>query len=96
MRADQVWGWFTTLAHTLPYDAAVCGPGNAPHPERLAGIAAPALAISGSLSPGWMTAGTRAVAESVPGARHVVVEGQDHGVLSHPESLRRLLLDFLS
>jgi hypothetical protein len=31
-----------------------------------------------------------------PGARYVTLEGQDHGVLSQPEALRPLLVDFLT
>ncbi|SDH42477.1 alpha/beta fold hydrolase [Nonomuraea jiangxiensis] len=94
MRAEEVWKLYLRLAHTLPYDVAVCGPGNVLRPEPLARIAVPTLAISGGRTEPWLTDGTRAVAEAVPGARHVVLEGQDHGVLGDPGSLRPLLLEF--
>lgn len=96
MRASQMWGWFTGLAHTLPYDVAVCGPGNDLPTDRLATIAAPTLAIGGSLSPAWLRAAARAVADAVPGGRYVTLDGQDHGVLHQPDALRPLLVDFLS
>jgi pimeloyl-ACP methyl ester carboxylesterase len=95
MRASQMWGWFTGLAHTLPYDVAVCGPGNDLPADRLATIAAPTLAIGGSLSPAWLRAAARAVADAVPGGRYVTLDGQDHGVLHQPDALRPLLVDFL-
>jgi len=96
MKASQVWGWFTGLAHTLPYDAAVCGPGNALPADRLATITAPTLAIGGSLSPPWLPAAARAVADTIPGARYITLDGQDHGVLNQPDALRPVLLDFLT
>jgi hypothetical protein len=89
MRASDFWGWFTGLAHTLPYDVAV----NRDYlpPAGLAAVTVPVLAIDGSQSPGWIRAGTRAVADAVPGARYITLEGQDHGVLHHPEALRPVL-----
>jgi pimeloyl-ACP methyl ester carboxylesterase len=96
MRASDMWGWFVGLAHTLPYDLTLCGPGNVLPADRLAKIQIPALAIGGSLSPQWLPAGARAVADAIPGARYETLEGQDHGVLNQPEALRPLLIDFLS
>jgi hypothetical protein len=52
--------------------------------------------VVGSLSPGWLPAAARAVADAIPGARYVTLEGQDHGVLSQPAALGPLLTDFLS
>ncbi|WP_410606178.1 alpha/beta fold hydrolase [Amycolatopsis sp. lyj-109] len=95
MKADPVWGWFTALAHTLPYDLTIVGPGGRLPADRLARISAPTLVIDGSESPSWFGATARAVAEAVPGARHETLDGQDHGVLQYPETLRPLLTDFL-
>ncbi|QXV56175.1 alpha/beta hydrolase [Amycolatopsis sp. TNS106] len=95
MRDDAFWAWFTGLAHTLPYDLALCGPGNVLPADRLAKIAAPTLVIDGGESDAWMRAGARAVADTVPGARYATVEGQDHGVLHQPDTLRGLLTGFL-
>lgn len=95
MKQAPVWGWFTALAHTLPYDLTICGPGAHPRTDHLAKIAIPALVIGGGASPEALQAGARVAAEAVPGARHETLEGQDHGVLQHPETLKRLLLDFL-
>ncbi|GIH77464.1 alpha/beta fold hydrolase [Planobispora longispora] len=96
MRSAPVWDRFTGLAHTLPYDVTICGPGNVLPADGLATITVPTLAIDGALSPGWALAATRAVADAVPGARHLTLEGQDHGVLHHPDALRPVLLDFFA
>ena len=97
MRANpQMWGWFTNLAHTLPYDVTVSGPGCVLPADRLGAIEIPTLAIAGSLSPERSTAPVRAVADAIPGARHILLEGQDHGVLNQPEALRAVLTEFFS
>ncbi|MDQ7810684.1 alpha/beta hydrolase [Amycolatopsis sp. A133] len=95
MKQAPVWGWFTALAHTLPYDLAICGPGARPRVEHLARIEVPALVIGGGASDEALRSGARAAAEAVPGARHETLEGQDHGVLQFPETLRDLLTGFL-
>ncbi|MGH3382058.1 MAG: alpha/beta fold hydrolase [Actinoallomurus sp.] len=96
MRGDEIWGWFAGLAHTLPYDLAVCGPGCALPAERLATLTVPTLALGGGESPGWLREGAHAVAATVPGARYVTIDGEDHGVLNHPEALRAVLTEFLT
>ncbi|MBB5850806.1 pimeloyl-ACP methyl ester carboxylesterase [Amycolatopsis umgeniensis] len=95
MRDDPFWAWFTGLAHTLPYDLALCGPGNVFPADKLAKVAVPTLVMDGGESDAWMRAAARAVADAVPGARYVSVEGQDHGVLQQPDVLRGLLTEFL-
>jgi pimeloyl-ACP methyl ester carboxylesterase len=75
---------------------AVCGPGAALPADRLATIGVPVLAIDGGESWGWIRAATRAVADAIPGARYVTLDGQDHGVLNQPEALRPVLADFFA
>ena len=96
MRTSDMWGRLVRLAHTLPYDLTLCGPGSVLPADRLAKIQIPVLAIGGSLSPKWLRAGARAVADAIAGARYETLEGQEHGVLNQPEALRPLLIDFLS
>jgi pimeloyl-ACP methyl ester carboxylesterase len=83
MRGSGMWGWFTGLAHTLPYDTAVCGPGMVLPAGRFAAITVPVLAIGGGASPPWLPA-----AGAIPGTRYVTLDGQDHGVLNQPEALQ--------
>jgi pimeloyl-ACP methyl ester carboxylesterase len=96
MRASDMWGWFTGLAHTLPADVAVCGPGAVLPADRLAAVRVPTLAIDGGESWDWIREATRAVAGAIPGARYLTLEGQDHGVLNQPEALRLVLAGFLA
>lgn len=94
MRDSPMWGWFTGLAHTLPYDVTLCGPGMRLPASRLAAITIPVLAIGGGASPPWLPAAAQAVAGAIPGARYVTLDGQDHGVLQQPDSLRSLLTSY--
>lgn len=96
MRGSPMWGWFTALAHTLPYDVILCGPGMRLPAGRLAGITVPVLAIGGGASPPWLPAAARAVGDAVPGGRYVTLDGQDHGVLQQPDALRPLLASYFS
>ena len=75
MKAAPVWGWFMTLAHTLPYDVTICGPGNRLPADQLAKIDAPVLAIAGGAGDEWQRAGTQAVAAAVPHGRYETLEG---------------------
>jgi pimeloyl-ACP methyl ester carboxylesterase len=94
MRGSPMWGWFTGLAHTLPYDVTLTGPGMRLPAGRLAAITVPVLAIGGGASPPWLPAAARAVAEAIPGGRYVTLDGQDHGVLQQPGALRDLLTGY--
>ncbi|MGO8687290.1 MAG: alpha/beta fold hydrolase [Candidatus Dormibacteria bacterium] len=97
LRGTEMWAGLVALAHTLPYDVEITGPGNALPVELLAEIPVPTLVIAGTASMAWMLPGTRAVAAAIPGARHVTIEGVDHGApQAHPERLLPVLRDFLS
>jgi pimeloyl-ACP methyl ester carboxylesterase len=95
MRASDMWGWLTGLAHTLPADLALCGSGTLPA-GRLATISVPTLAMDGAAGWDWIRGATLAVADAIPGARYVTIEGQDHGVLHEPGALRPVLTEFLA
>jgi pimeloyl-ACP methyl ester carboxylesterase len=96
-RGTPMWAGLVAVAPTLPYDVEITGPGNVIPAERLAQIRVPTLVIAGTASMPWMLPGTRAAAAAIPGARHVTLEGEDHGTpWSHPGVLVPVLLDFLS
>jgi pimeloyl-ACP methyl ester carboxylesterase len=94
MRLQPSWSDCEALAHTLAYEAAIMGPGNALPAERLAAIAQPTLVLTGGNSPAWMTNAGAAVARTIPGAVHRVLEGQTHSV--SPASLAPELLVFFA
>jgi hypothetical protein len=64
--------------------------------DRLATISVPIIALRGSQAAHWMSTGTWAVADAIPRARHVIVEGRDRGMLNRPDALRLALVDVLS
>ncbi|HEY5783438.1 MAG TPA: alpha/beta hydrolase [Microlunatus sp.] len=84
MRSAPFWPALEAQAHTLPYDAATLGDGQPPR-ERLATIAQPTLVITGDDRPPgaaqWVMAldgSADAVADCLPHARRVTLEGQGH------------------
>jgi pimeloyl-ACP methyl ester carboxylesterase len=95
MAASDTWRWMTGLAHSLPYDVLVCGPRLEIPRDRMAALTMPTLVVDGEQTWPWMRTAAAAVAESIPGARHTSLPGQDHGVLNQPEALAPLLVDFL-
>jgi pimeloyl-ACP methyl ester carboxylesterase len=79
MQAGPGWPYLTGMAHTLPYEVAVCR-GNGMPTRRLATIATPTLVLGGGDSPAWFQTSVRAVGEAIPGARVSLLDGQTLGV----------------
>lgn len=94
MRRQPSWSDSEAVAHTLPYEAAVMGPGNALPAERLAAITQPTLVLTGGDSPAWLTNAGKAVAGTIPGAVHRVLDGQTHNV--SPAALAPELVEFFT
>jgi pimeloyl-ACP methyl ester carboxylesterase len=96
MRAGDGWTWLTGLAHSLPYDYALLGPDLSVPTQRLADLRVPTLVVAGSNTFEWLQTAARDLADAIPGARHVTLEGEDHAVLQRPEALRSLLTTFFA
>ena len=94
MRREPSWPATEAVAHTLSYEAAIMGPGNALPVGLLASITQPVLVLTGGSSPAWMTKAGQAVAGSIPGAVHRVLDGQTHNV--SPAALVPELLEFFT
>jgi alpha/beta hydrolase family protein len=94
MRRQPSWPDAEAVAHTLPYEAAVMGPGNALPAGRLAAVTQPVLVLTGGGSPAWMARAGEAVAAAIPGAVHRVLDGQAHNV--SPSALAPELLEFFA
>ena len=94
MRLQPSWSQAEAVAHTLAYEAAVMGPGNALPAGRLAAITQPTLVLTGGNSPAWLANAGQAVARTIPAATHRVLTGQTHGV--SPEALAPELLEFFA
>lgn len=95
MAQSEMWSFLTRLADTLPYDYALFEPGCPVPNDRLAGIEVPTLVVAGSNTFPWLAAAAEEVAQAVPGARYLSLEGQDHGVLQHPAAMLGCLQEFL-
>lgn len=95
MQASPSWPFFTRLAHTLPYDIEVCGPGMNLPTARLRSIRVPVVAVNGTHTMPWIAAATAAVAACIPGAAHKTLDGQDHGILQNPAALVPTLVESL-
>lgn len=81
------------IAHTLVYDATICGDLSLPT-GQIASIVIPALVISGEQSPPFLTAGARAVAEALPNGRLCRLAGQGHDI--SPEATAPVMAEFLA
>ena len=94
MEASPMWPGLLALAHTLPYDAALCGPGMRVPAGRMAAIGIPVLLLDGGLSADWAPHTMKALAGAIPGARRVTLDGQGHGAAD--DALVPALAEFFS
>jgi pimeloyl-ACP methyl ester carboxylesterase len=79
MRFTPVWKKLKSVAHTLPYDAAVMGDFTVPA-QRAASVVAPTLVMGGGKSPAGLRHAVEAVAGAVPHAQRITLAGQNHNV----------------
>ena len=79
MRQSPYWTLGESLAPTLAYDAAVMGDSTIPA-DRFGRIAVPTLVLAGSESSEALRRAAAEVAATIPGARHEILDGQDHNV----------------
>ena len=81
------------IAHTLAYDAAICGDLSLPA-GLLASVATPTLVICGEQSVPMLRAAARAVADALPNGRLASLPGQSHDI--NPEATAPVIADFLT
>jgi pimeloyl-ACP methyl ester carboxylesterase len=96
MKLMPLWRQLESIAHSIPYDFAVLGETGSGRPlpkSRWAGISVPVLVMDGEKSPIWMRNAMRSTAETVPGARYLSLEGQNH--MLKPEAVAPVLREFL-
>jgi pimeloyl-ACP methyl ester carboxylesterase len=80
MRQAPVWATFESVASSLAYDAAVMGGDSSMPTETAASVSVPTLVIDGSASPPWLGQAADALADVLPNAQRVTLEGQTHDV----------------
>ncbi len=79
MRIMPVFSKLKTVAHTLPYDAAVMGDFSLPT-ERAASVKIPTLVGGGEKSPASMQNAVKKLAEAIPGSELKMFKGQTHNI----------------
>jgi pimeloyl-ACP methyl ester carboxylesterase len=93
MRQAPMWPALEAISHTLRYDAMIMGAGDPPA-GQLAAIKVPTLAIASAGSPDWLQRGAKAVADTVPGAQHRILDGGFHEI--PPELVVPVLQSFFT
>lgn len=96
MRGAPFWAGMEALAHTLPYDVSLHGPRQSLPTARIAEIRVPTLVLQGSATDAYLATAAQAVAATIRAAEHLTLDGEDHGVLQHPDALVTPLTDFFT
>jgi pimeloyl-ACP methyl ester carboxylesterase len=94
MKLMPAWKQLKSVAHTVPYEAAVLGDTGAGKPLTAGrwSYDAPTLVIGGTKSPQWMRNSVKQLSEVLPGAGLHMLVGQNHIV--KPAALAPVLIDF--
>jgi pimeloyl-ACP methyl ester carboxylesterase len=79
MEASPMWPGLLALAHTVPYDVALCGPGRRVPADRMAAIRIPVLLLDSEPTADGARDTMRALAGAIPGARRITLNGQGRG-----------------
>ncbi|MFL6130827.1 MAG: alpha/beta fold hydrolase [Mycobacteriales bacterium] len=90
-RQGPLWATNEENAHTLPYDAAICGDYTVPA-RRLATFRTPTLVINSDHTSDWLRVAARATAAALPNGRGMELPGSWHRV--QMDVLGRVLVDF--
>ncbi|RIH82545.1 putative hydrolase [Calidithermus terrae] len=95
VRHSPVWPLFESVAPTLAYDhIAILGAEAGVPAGRAAQVRVPALVMDGGASFPFMHVTALALAEAIPNARHLTLDGQTHEVTA--EALAPVLVEFFS
>lgn len=97
MRVSPMWPSLEDLAHTLAYDGRVMGgrtTGRPFRPGEWDEVTVPVLVVDGGDSPAWQRNSARALADALPNAEHLTLDGQTHEV--SPTALASAVAWFLA
>ncbi len=97
MRQAPMWPTMEALAHTLAYDGAIMEGNMAGRPfapGQWAAVTISTLVMDGGDSPLWMHHEAQAVADILPNARRLTLEGQTHAI--DPNLLAPVLVKFFA
>jgi pimeloyl-ACP methyl ester carboxylesterase len=91
MENSPAWPGLEAMAHTLVYDLALTGDQGVPV-DVLGKVTVPVLVLGGANSPDWFHRTVQATTDAIPGARLIMLDGQDHG--APPEVITPVLTEF--
>jgi pimeloyl-ACP methyl ester carboxylesterase len=97
MRESPFWPSLEAVAHTLWYDGVIMGDNMVGKPlsaDRWASVTIPTLVIDGGASPPSMRNAAQQLADVLPNARRLTMEGQTHEV--DPTLLAPVLTEFFT
>lgn len=94
MRQYPMWPMWEAIAPTIAYDGAVMGEDASVPAARAAHVAVPALIMNGSESYPFMSVAAASLANAIPNARHLTLQGQTHEVSA--EAIAPVLVDFFT
>ena len=97
MRESPFWPSLEAVAHTLWYDGVIMGDNMVGKPlsaDRWSSVTIPTLVIAGGASPPSLRNAAEQVAEVLPNARRLTMEGQTHEV--DPTLLAPVLTEFFT
>lgn len=92
MREYPMWSMWEGIAATIAYDAAAVGEDASVPVERAGGVLVPTLIINGEASYPFMHVSAKTLADAMPDARYLTLEGQTHEVT--PEAIAPVLVEF--
>lgn len=90
-RRNPLWAMNEANAHTLVYDAAICGDFRVPV-ERLATFDTPALVVNSDHTSNWLHVASEAIAAALPNGRWLSLPGAWHRI--QPDILGKVLVEF--
>jgi pimeloyl-ACP methyl ester carboxylesterase len=97
MRESPFWPSLEAVAHTLWYDGVIMGDNMVGKPlsaDRWSSVTIPTLVIAGGASPPSLRNAVEQVADVLPNARRLTMEGQTHEV--DPTLLAPVLTEFFT
>lgn len=95
MKGSPIWESGEQVAHTIAYDGEIMGDtmwGKPLSRRPWEAISVPTLVMDGGASAEWQHNGVRELVAILPNARHLTLEGQDHGPAD--DMLAPVLVDF--
>jgi pimeloyl-ACP methyl ester carboxylesterase len=95
MREQPFFPALEAVAHTIAYDGRIMGNTmyGGPLPAEWTSYPGSTLVVDGGNTP-WLHAGSVALGELLPNARHITLGGQDHNV--DPDAIAPVLIDYFA